>query len=217
MWAMIPMFRTRSSAIEASLSLVLNVCPVSLALPAVVRKGLVGLRHPVDVVLAFERSALLVHRVHDLVGELVSHALLTPLARIRHEPAHGERAGATLRHLDGHLVVRTADAAALDLEHRRDRLDGALQHLERRLAGLGLDRLERLVDDQLGDRLLAVEHHLVDHLGDQLRVVDRVAEGHTGLNVCTTRHYEPFLAPYFERACLRSATPPVSSAARMIL
>ena len=41
-------------------------------LPAVVREGLVGLRHPVDVVLALERAALLVERVQNLAGELVA-------------------------------------------------------------------------------------------------------------------------------------------------
>src|SRR5215470_8157626 len=113
MWAMIPMLRTRSSA-TAVCSFVLKSSP--LRLPAVVREGLVGLRHPVDVVLALVRPTLLVERVENLVGELVGHALLAPLARVRHEPADGERAGAALRHLDGHLVVRATDAAAADLE-----------------------------------------------------------------------------------------------------
>src|SRR5881398_3749882 len=121
MWAMIPMFRTRSSATACSVTFVLK-SSFLFRLPAVVREGLVGLRHPVDVVLALERPALLVERVHDLVGELRAHPLLAALARIRHEPAHGERAGAALRHLDGDLVVGAADAATLDLEHRRDRL-----------------------------------------------------------------------------------------------
>src|SRR3954451_8635105 len=116
MWAMIPMFRTRSSA-TAVCSLVLNSSFVSFfsCLPAVVRKRLVGLRHPVDVVLALERPALLVQGVQNLVGQLVRHALLAAVPRVGHEPAHGQRAGPTLRHLDRHLVVRAADAAAADL------------------------------------------------------------------------------------------------------
>src|SRR5215467_14806672 len=122
MWAMIPMFRTRSSPTWVA------VCVAISPLPPVVREGLVGLRHPVDVVLALVGAALLVERVEDLVGELLGHALLAPVARVRDEPADRERARAALRHLDGHLVVRPADAAALDLEHRRDRLDGLLQH-----------------------------------------------------------------------------------------
>src|SRR3954452_17397731 len=120
MWAMIPMLRTRSSATGCSVIFVLK-SSLLRRLPAVVRKGLVGLRHPVDVVLALERAALLVERVHDLVGQLVAHALLAAGARKRAAPAHGERAGTALRHLDGPLVVGAANVAAADLEHGRDR------------------------------------------------------------------------------------------------
>src|SRR5919204_719879 len=115
MWAMIPMLRTRSRAV-----VVATAKAFCVSLPAVVREGLVGLRHPVHVVLALERAALLVERVHDLVGELLAHVLLAPVARKRHEPADRERARTALRHLDRHLVVRATDAAAAHLEHRRD-------------------------------------------------------------------------------------------------
>jgi hypothetical protein len=64
-------------------------------------EGLVGLRHPVEVVLALEGVALLVEGIQNLAGELVRHVLLAPVARVRDEPAHGERARAALRHLDG--------------------------------------------------------------------------------------------------------------------
>src|SRR6187431_1883681 len=87
-------------------------------LPAVVREGLVGLRHAEDVVLALVRAALLGLRVQELVGETLRHRLLAAVARELDEPAHGERAGAALRDLDGHLVGRAADTAGADLEHR---------------------------------------------------------------------------------------------------
>src|SRR5262249_45148555 len=131
MWAMIPMLRTRSSATTCSVIFVLK-SSFLIRLPAVVRERLVRLRHPVDVVLALERAALLVQRVENLVGELVRHALLAALAGVRDEPAHRECAGAPLRHLDRHLIVRAADAAAADLEHRGDGLDGLLEDLHRR-------------------------------------------------------------------------------------
>src|SRR5437763_6842140 len=117
MWAMIPMFRTRSSATACSVIFVLK-SSFLIRLPAVVRERLVRLRHPVDVVLPLERAALLVQRVENLVGELVRHGLLAPLARVRDEPAHGEGAGAPLRHLARHLIVRAADPAAAHLENR---------------------------------------------------------------------------------------------------
>src|SRR4051812_38353983 len=123
MWAMIPMLRTRSRPILVT---------VAMRLPPVMGEGLVGLCHPVDVVLALVRAALLVERVHDLVGELVAHALFAAVAGVRDDPADRQRARTALRYLDRHLVVGAADAAALDLEHRGDRLHGLLQHLDRR-------------------------------------------------------------------------------------
>src|SRR5215813_2182791 len=153
MWAMIPMLRTRSSATRVSAT------ANDLSLPAVVGEGLVGLRHPVHVVLALERVPLLLERVEDLPGKLVLHVLLAPLARVGHEPAQRERAAAPLRHLDRHLVVRAADAAAANLEHRGDRLDGLLEDLGRRPARLRAYLVERAVDDRLGRRLLALDHH----------------------------------------------------------
>src|SRR4051794_25840896 len=99
MWAMIPMFRTRSSPTSvcvATFDISLFLRPDCL--PAVVREGLVCLRHPVLIVLGLERAALLVQRVEELAGELLVHALLAPLARVFHDPAHSQCTSAALRH-----------------------------------------------------------------------------------------------------------------------
>src|SRR5215471_9753888 len=101
MWAMIPMFRTRSSATLVSVT-AKSLC-LFLALPAVVGEGLVGLRHSVHVVLALERVALLLERVEDLAGQLVGHVLLAAVAGVGDEPAQREGAPAALRHLHRHL------------------------------------------------------------------------------------------------------------------
>src|ERR1700754_3137818 len=145
MWAMIPMLRTRSRPTACSFSLVLKVVFLS-GLPAVVGERLVRLCHPVDVVLSLERAALLVERVQNLVGQLVAHALFPPFTRIRHEPPDCERPGPALRHLDGNLVVRTADTAAADFQDGSDRLHGLLEYFNGRTARFSPDRLERLVD-----------------------------------------------------------------------
>jgi len=76
----------------------------------------------------------------------------------------------------GHLVVGAADTAGADLERGRDRLDGLLQHLDRRTACLLADLVERAVDDRLRGRLLAVAHHAVHQLRHELAVVDRVGD-----------------------------------------
>src|SRR5262249_23981465 len=111
-----------------------------------------------------------------------------------------------------------ADAARANLEHRRHGLHCLLEHLDRRTAGPLPDLVERGVDDRLGNRLLSVAHHAVLKLRDQLALVDRVRGDRTRGDLGTAGHQPwPFLAPYFERACLRSATPAASSAARMTL
>src|SRR3954462_1492585 len=109
MCAMIPMFRTRSSATLCSVTAKAFPSSFEIQLPAVVRKRLVGLRHPIHVVLALVRVPLLLECVEDLAGELVDHVLLAAVAGERDEPAQRERAAAPLRHLDRHLVVRAAD------------------------------------------------------------------------------------------------------------
>src|SRR5262249_29295287 len=120
-------------------------------------------------------------------------------------------------HLDRHLVVRAADAAAADLEDRRQRLDRLLEHLDGRLAAPLADDRKRVVDHAFGKALLAVQHHPVHDLADELRLVDRVRDDRARLDFGAARHQLPRLAPYFDRAWRRSATPAVSSAARITL
>jgi len=104
------------------------------------------------------------------------------------EPTNGERTGAALWHLDRYLVVRAADAARADLEHRCHGLDRLLEYLDGRLARTLADPVERLVDDLLGRRLLAVAHDAVDQLRDETRVVDRIRLGDPHLDFGSPRH-----------------------------
>src|SRR3954452_11441450 len=185
-------------------------------LPAVVGEGLVGLRHAEDVVLALVGTALLGLRVQQLVGQPHRHRLLAPVARELDQPAHGERAGAACRHLDRHLVGGAADAAGLDLQRRRQGLDRRLQRLHRVLARALREDRQRVVDDALGGRLLAVQHHLVDDLLDELGAVDGVRIDRADARGGAARHYLA-LTPYCERAFLRSDTPAASSVPRTTL
>src|SRR4051794_17530660 len=89
----------------------LKSAPVARRLPAVVREGLVGLRHAEDVVLALVSAALLGLGVQELVGQALRHGLLAAVARELDEPADGERAGARRGHLDRDLVRGGPDPA----------------------------------------------------------------------------------------------------------
>src|SRR3954464_183867 len=188
----------------------------ALRSPAVMGERFVRLGHAGDVVLALVRGALLGLRVQKLVRQPLRHRLLAAVARELDEPADGQRAGAALRDLDGHLVGGAADAAGTDLEHRGQGLDGGLELLDRVLARALADDRERVVDDALGRGLLAIQHDLVDHLLDEARAEDGVRLDLPDLGGGAARHYF-FLTPYCERAFLRSLTPAASRVPRTTL
>src|SRR6202035_2979764 len=100
MCAMIPMLRTlaRSAAVmvatfrSSSLMLV-------LVLPAVMREGLVGLRHLVRVLAALDAGAKAVAGVEHLVHQPLGHRLLAARAGVQHDPAQGQGGAARRAHL----------------------------------------------------------------------------------------------------------------------
>src|SRR5512141_2030978 len=71
--------------------------------PAVMRVGLVGLRHLVHVFAALHRGAGAVRRVHDLGHEALGHRVLAAGAAVVHEPAQRERGAARRPDLDRDL------------------------------------------------------------------------------------------------------------------
>src|SRR2546423_8380112 len=118
MWAMIPMLRTRSSGYSrpgVAFPALVSIVMTTSGSPLVVGERLVGLGHLVRLLLAANGGAGVVHRVHQLAGELLGHRLARPLPRGLDEPAHRERATARGRDLDRDLVGRATDAAGFDL------------------------------------------------------------------------------------------------------
>src|SRR4051794_1031853 len=184
-------------------------------------EGAVRLGHLVRVFAALDRRAQSVHRVDELLGELVAHALAIPLAGGLDEPADPEREAAIAADLDRDLVCGAPDAARLDLDDRGRVAEGRLEDLETGPMGLGLGPRERLAEDPVGQVALAVRHELgreprrgpVGRLG--------VVLGHPRDRL-TARHYlrapgpVEALAPYLLRPCLRSRTPAASSVPRMM-
>src|SRR2546423_7854133 len=167
MWAMIPMLRTRSSGYSrpgVAFPALVSIVMTTSGSPLVMGERVVGLGHLVRLLLAANGGTGVVHRVHQLAGELRGHRLARTLARGLDQPAHRERPAARRRDLDGDLIGRAADAAGLDLEQRRRVLHRGLEDLDRGLAGGLLGALDGVVHDALGRRTLAVTHHLVDEL-----------------------------------------------------
>src|SRR5919197_134218 len=83
MWMCLP-FATDEEGSQASRP---PSCRV-LSLPAVMREGLVGLRHLVRVLALLDGRAAIVRGVEQLGGELVRHAALRPSPRRADQPAH---------------------------------------------------------------------------------------------------------------------------------
>src|SRR4249919_3964456 len=124
------------------------------------REGLVGLGHAVDVVLPLPGAALLLIRVEDLAGEALGHRVLAAGAGELDQPADREGAGAAGGDLDRDLVGGATDTAGADLEHRGKSFDRRLQDLDRVFAAALADDREAVVDEALGEALLAVAHDL---------------------------------------------------------
>src|SRR3954462_13679199 len=139
-------------------------------------EGLVGLGHTMGVFLLLDGGAAVLRGVQELARQPGAHRLLAAPHGAVDDPAHRQRQLAGGAHLDGDLVGRAADAPGLHLDRGLDVLDRLLEHLHRIVVRLRPDGLQGVVQDALGDRLLAFLHHHVDELGDQLRVVERIRQ-----------------------------------------
>src|SRR5206468_676415 len=117
------------------------------------------------------------------------HRLLTTTLGVAGEPAECQRVGAVRLDLDRHLVGRPTHTAGADLEGRTDVVERLLERRDGILAGLGGDTLERVVDDALGEALLAVEEDLVHELADDRRTVHRVGDDGALGSGTLARHY----------------------------
>ncbi|MEA2313955.1 MAG: small subunit ribosomal protein, partial [Solirubrobacteraceae bacterium] len=95
--------------------------------------------------------------------------VLTPSLEVR-----SRRVGGATYQVPVEVPARRARTLAVRwlVEFARQRREKTMA--QRLAAGALGDDGERVVDDALGRRLLAVEHHLVDDLLDEFRAVDRV-------------------------------------------
>src|SRR5688572_29631682 len=111
MWAMIPMFRVRSSGMPAVAACLRAVLLMAIGrLPLEMAEGAVCLSHPVGVLAALDRGTDAVRGVDELAGQLLCHALPVALAGGLDQPAHAEADSAIGAHLDRDLVSAAAHA-----------------------------------------------------------------------------------------------------------
>src|SRR5271169_2141531 len=157
-------------------------------LPAIVRKGLIGLGHAMHVVLLLNRCATAIGRVQQLVGQLVDHALFATPAAVLQNPADGQRNPAVSIHLHRHLVVGAAHAAGLYFQHRLGVLHRLLEQLEGLVAALFFKLLHGVIEDGLGGALLPIPHHGVHKLVNQGGLVDRIRQLLALRDISFSRH-----------------------------
>src|SRR2546428_6480889 len=87
-------------------------------LPAIVREGLVGLRHLVCVFALLDRAPLVARGGEDLSGEFFPERVIRPLLGEGDEPACRQGVTSLRTNLDRDLIVGSAHPPRLDLEHR---------------------------------------------------------------------------------------------------
>src|ERR1700704_629719 len=239
MCAMMPILRVSASCALRAISnvpvlspLKFETCPVLSSsppardyLPAIVREGLVGFGHAMNVFLLLHRAASAIGRVHQLFGQPVGHCLARTRAGVKQQPPNRQRLPAKRIGLDRNLVVRATHAPRFDFQHRLDVLDGLLECLQRVVIGFLRDLFHRAVENALRVRALAIPHHRIDKLLHQITAVNRVGRNLAPYDESFTRHSLSLLlyfcaalgrlAPYFERPCLRFSTPAASSVPRI--
>src|SRR5579883_1316214 len=108
-------------------------------LPAIVREGLVGLRHPMGVLALPDGSPAILGSVHQLMGEAKRHGLLAAITSGLDDPAHGQCLAARGPNFNRDLIRRATDTAGLHLDDGLDVVERGGEHLDRLrtlLAGL---------------------------------------------------------------------------------
>ena len=138
-------------------------------------------------------AAAVVGGIHDLAGQTLGHGTLTTGAGISRQPAQTEGLTTGGTDFHRHLIGGTADAAGLGLQAGHDILHGLVKNIERLIAGLVLDHVERAVNDLLGNTLLAVEHHAVDELGHEDAVVHGIGQNFSLGNITSSGHFASLL------------------------
>src|ERR1700741_3838933 len=103
------------------------------SLPAVVREGLVGLRHAVRVFALADGGSAALRGIHQLVRKAERHRLLAAVTSSLDDPAHSQCLATSGANFNGDLVSRATDAAGLHLDDGLYVVQGGRQDVD----GLG--------------------------------------------------------------------------------
>jgi len=141
-------------------------------LPSEVSEGLVRVRHAVGVFALGDSGAFFPVRCHQFICQLGRGSSAFLFADGTEDPAEGQRLLTILVDLHRNLVGRTTDPLGSNFDVRLNVLDCLFENFDRwTVLDLLSNFVEGVVEDIVGNGLLAVVHQAVDELGDQKRVV----------------------------------------------
>lgn len=144
-------------------------------LPSEVSKRLVRIRHAVGVFPLRVGNAFFLVRCQNFIGQLQVHRTALLVANGCKQPADGQALLAGSVDLHRHLVARTTDAFAANFDVRLDVFDGLFENLDRLGVRIAFGNLsQRIVENLLCGRLLAIKHQAIDELARQHRIMLRV-------------------------------------------
>ena len=136
-----------------------------------------------DILLALEGGTLFLVSGLDFGGQLEGHGLLTALAREADEVLHTDALLTLGADFGRDLESGTTDALAAHLDAGRDIGQSLLPHLEAVLFGTVAHHVDCIVEDAVGDGLLATHHQVVDKLGNEDIVVFGIREDYSFLGL----------------------------------
>src|SRR3546814_14051842 len=106
------------------------------------REGAVGFRHAMRVFALLDGVAAIIGCIHQLTRKPGGHGILRAVARSAYQPADGQRLGAVRADLDRHLLRRTTDAAAADLDARLNNVELPVEPLTRPAISSGVEGIQ---------------------------------------------------------------------------
>src|SRR5260221_971843 len=132
---------TAVSATETSTFLLIQKPPTDERLPAqslppIVREGLVGFGHAMNVFLLLDRSAARIGGIDQFIRQPVDHGLAGAFPRILQNPSNRQRLPAKRIHFHRNLIVGAAHAPGLYFQQRLGVFDRLLEKLQGVVVGL---------------------------------------------------------------------------------
>ena len=151
-------------------------------------KRLVCLCHTVSLFFLLERSTGIVRCIDYLGCKTVCHGTLAALSGKHYHPAKTQSLTSFCSYLQRYLIGRSTYTASLNLKYGHYVFKSFNKSFESILTSLRLNACKCVVNDLLGDSLLAVKHYVVDKLGNKLRLVKRIRQNISLGYTTSSRH-----------------------------